>query len=1240
MKMKVLDYTLIGLLTGITPPLTAQDAARIAPQAEAATDRKPTFDCTDGICEGEEGVLLKVQTRSYDNPVTRNTSENSSGEALQPDRRVAVAQVQPGRASASGNFSAPLPNGGIVWATEDPVLGLPELSISSPSVVAFDGQHIVDTVRFMVRSNYPAFIKHFEINIYRGDDGDLVEPIATIPLPVAAVSETEWDGSLPARYQFRTGDELVYVLRAYGDNGHYDETFPRTLQLVRPEDATSASQRLRRSAAWDMSSTLTPDEAETQSLLDQVFSANGLQRQTIPVYGSRVRIQGRDVPRNQRLFINGDSYPVDMEDQFVAEFLMPIGRYSFDIALQNTGEGGETSHHPLNVDVTGRYFFGVAIADITIAGNDIDGSTDPFREDELYDDDMLADGRLAFYLKAKTRGKYLITAQADTTEKELEDLFDDFTQADPRDVFRRLDPDLYYPTYGDDSTTYRDVDTQGRFYFRVDWDKNQALWGNYATGLTGTDYAQYVRSLYGAAFSWSSLGINAWGDPNSKVRLFGSQPESAPGHNEFLGTGGSLYYLKHTDILPGSDVVVLEVRDPTTGRVERRVNLERGADYEIDELQGRIILTRALSQITRQNVPTLTRDEPLDGFEQRLIVDYEWVPSDFDDDEMTLGGRGKHWFGDHVGLGATYVDENRAGEDYELAAGDLTLQAGRGTYLKAEYSHTESLSAPSLFSDNGGFNFALLNDPLEPGHLEGDGKLVEARANFRELGWTHQQWSAGAWSRKTEPGFAARRYDTNLEVTEYGAEVLGDILPNLSLYARHSDRENGPDTFRQTQASLRWRIDDRNALGGEVRHVDEDSIARDGSGLLGAIEYSHLFGSSLELYGLLQGTLEESGDYEDNNLAGVGARYQFGNMSSAGGEITSGDRGDAVTLDGEYRVNPDYDIYAGYTYAFDTVTYSTDTTEYPSLFHPDRESGWTFGQRIRLSNQVSLFNESQYLKEPNQTGLAHTFGMDFYPATGWNLGYTLQSGELIDIDNGKVDRKAVSIRGGRRSPATDWQSKIEWRKDTGFERRTQWVSTNRVAHKINESWRVAGRLNYSDTDDDLNPEAGAKFIEGNFGFAWRPWDSQRWGLFGRTTYLYDLATLAQWGGADYDQKTAIASFEGVYKFNPKWEFAAKLARREGEVRMGRGSGPWFDSATTFSAVQLRRDLGHCRLLAEYRWLDVEDGGTRDGGLVSCDRKISDNFRIGIGYNLTDFSDDLTDFDYDHRGGFINFVGSY
>ncbi|MFV0481778.1 MAG: hypothetical protein ACK5LP_07310, partial [Campylobacteraceae bacterium] len=63
-------------------------------------------------------------------------------------------------------------------------------------------------------------------------------------------------------------------------------------------------------------------------------------------------------------------------------------------------------------------------------------------------------------------------------------------------------------------------------------------------------------------------------------------------------------------------------------------------------------------------------------------------------------------------------------------------------------------------------------------------------------------------------------------------------------------------------------------------------------------------------------------------------------------------------------------------------------------------------------------------------------------------------------------------------------------------------------------------------------------------------------------------------------------------------------------------------------------------LLEYRVLDVKDGGVKSGFMVGVDRDITENFRIGAGYNFTDFSDDLTKFDYKYRGWFINVLGTY
>jgi hypothetical protein len=48
---------------------------------------------------------------------------------------------------------------------------------------------------------------------------------------------------------------------------------------------------------------------------------------------------------------------------------------------------------------------------------------------------------------------------------------------------------------------------------------------------------------------------------------------------------------------------------------------------------------------------------------------------------------------------------------------------------------------------------------------------------------------------------------------------------------------------------------------------------------------------------------------------------------------------------------------------------------------------------------------------------------------------------------------------------------------------------------------------------------------------------------------------------------------------------------------------------------------------------------RAGALAVISRYLGDNLKLGVGYNFTDFSDDLTDLSFDHQGVFLNLAGS-
>jgi hypothetical protein len=59
-----------------------------------------------------------------------------------------------------------------------------------------------------------------------------------------------------------------------------------------------------------------------------------------------------------------------------------------------------------------------------------------------------------------------------------------------------------------------------------------------------------------------------------------------------------------------------------------------------------------------------------------------------------------------------------------------------------------------------------------------------------------------------------------------------------------------------------------------------------------------------------------------------------------------------------------------------------------------------------------------------------------------------------------------------------------------------------------------------------------------------------------------------------------------------------------------------------------------------RMLDLPDiRQRRRGALAAIYRHIGKNLKVGIGYNFTDFSDDLTDLKYNHKGVFVNLIGT-
>lgn len=902
-------------------------------------------------------------------------------------------------------------------------------------------------------------------------------------------------------------------------------------------------------------------------------------------------------------------------------------RVNFGVQLPSGAESGESADI---TQIPEDYFFMVGVANVTAGRNDVSGSIEPLASDYHYDEEVFVDGRVAFYLKGMIQGRYLVTAQLDTDEDDLDSLLDGLDRTDPKSMFRRLDPDHYYPVYGDDSVTTLDTDTQGKFYVRLDWDESQALWGNYNTGITGTEFARYNRSLYGAKLHYGSVASTETGERRAELIGFASEAQTASAHNEFIATGGSLYYLRHDDIVQGSEKAWVEVRERETTRVVENIVLVRGRDYEIDEIQGRVILTRPLSGVAGQEGPSIVKDTPLDGNRVFLLVDYEYVPGGFEPADATYGGRAKAWLTDAVALGGTYVQEGRGDSEYELKGADLTLTTGGGTYIKTEYAESQARQVSSAFvSGDGGLSFGDKNLAEDEDDMTGQALGVEARVDFGDISHGDYDGALAGWWKQKDAGFSIARLPDGTKITEYGGEGRMLITDVLSVSARGAVSErDGIGTEQTYSLQADYDVTDRWDVGAEIRlkSFEPDDNERTNA-TLAAARIGYDVTRSLNIYGIGQFTVDKSDGADDNNLGTVGLQGRIGDKLALRAEGSSGDLGTSADIGADYALNDTQTMYG-------TYTLSTD--------HTHGESGvFTLGQRRNVSDQLAVFTEHQFAHEDDGARAAQVYGADYEFSEWATVGLSLQSSAL-ESEGTDVERDVATVSASYGHDRTRLGGKLEYRSDTGPSDRTQWLTTNSITHRATEDLVLTGKLSLSQTEEQNTDAELARFVEAGVGFAYRPICGDRFNVLGRYTYLSDLASEAQDTDDGVDERSHIMSLEGMHPFGHRVEMGGKYARKQGDVRFERGAGDWHRTSVDFAAARARYHVTNkWDGLVEYRWLSVkETDDQRQGVLAGAYRQIGDNLRVGVGYNFTDFSDDLTDLSYESHGWFIDLVGSY
>ena len=274
-----------------------------------------------------------------------------------------------------------------------------------------------------------------------------------------------------------------------------------------------------------------------------------------------------------------------------------------------------------------------------------------------FDSDLGDDARVAVYAKGPISDGLLLTASYDSAK-----------QRDEQVLMGAIDPRAYYTVFADMSDRRHDAASREKLYARLEGAGFFALYGDFEAGFDQTQLARYQRAATGFKAELTRGDLHFQG--------FAAKVASTHRRDEFQGGGISgPYRLSSRALVPGSEVVTLEVRDRFRPEivVSRKI-LVRYADYDIDLLSGTITF----------NEPLLSRDTDLNP--QFAVINYELDETARDGavnagvrmDYTTAGGR--------LRIGASAVTDTSAnnGERTNLAAIDVKARIGKDTELRGE----------------------------------------------------------------------------------------------------------------------------------------------------------------------------------------------------------------------------------------------------------------------------------------------------------------------------------------------------------------------------------------------------------------------------------------------------------------------------------------------------------------------------------------------------------------------------
>lgn len=1005
--------------------------------------------------------------------------------------------------------------------------------------------------------------------------------------------------TVPGREAFAP---ILHVAPLDPSTANVGDSAPRAL------DADSASVGVIRLSA-ERGSATTGTEAPTR-LTIRLLDADGNLLST-PVVATVELSDGQVVPGNQ-VRIDGGEATVDLVVQ-------PTVR---DVHVRVTA-GDATADGTVSFVPAAPPMMAVGIVEGRMALTHLDPTAiEPIRAGAAFERELsqfsrdFSDGqgqvagRAALFMKGMVKGDYLLTLAYDSEKKGRGVLF------------RDIQPDAFYPVYGDASLKNFDAQTSGRFYLRAERGRTYLLFGDMQTAGSSTE----ARNL--GVYSRTLTGVQQhFQNRMAMVNLFASRDSLTRVIDEMSGLGTSgPYAVSNANGVWGTEKVEIVTRDRNQPAVILNVEtLSRFTDYEYEPFTRRLLLRR----------PVPSMDDSLNPVSLRVTYEVDrggeksWVS----------GGDGAVNLGRFVQVGGSWAEDRAPQSPYRLRSVNASMKFGSTTTFVAEAAQSLGTVNTTTFNQSGLFNLAGVSGSVDGTAVRAELRHQSARAKARLFAGT------------SDAGFNNPSSTLTGGRTEIGGRGSLTLTPPLSLVGEvvHSEDRLIGGRRQGGSVGLNARLNKRLMFEVGMRRATETVTPAQGTSV-----GSSLFGlDALDGFGLGAGVSTSIDPVTGLPLVNPGYAPQLSaaatsapqapaplDLLSARTKLTLAFSealrvyGEAeqdvrdtdkrmLALGGQFQVAERARVYLRHEFI------SSLDGPY-GLSDRQRRYNTVFGVSSSYLKNSDVFSEYR-MRDAMSGREAHAaIGLrNRWPlATGVALSTTIERLHAI----AGLDQEATAASLGleyTRNPRLKSSGRIEWRRAPSAD---SWLSTAGLARKLSRDWTLLTK-NYFQR---MTPKSGPEQMQDRFWFggAYRDTTKNRINLLSRYEFRFENTlgqAVASIGTGTWRKVQAVSThidFHPSARWTWEGQHAAKWVddRTEGLSRVM----TQLVSGRVGYDLTRRFDIGG---LGSLMWSGVGGRQYAVGGELGA--LLRDNLWLSFGYNLLGFTDrDMIAVEQTSRGGFI------